>query len=47
MKLKPFQMPQSIKVEETNNSTYAKFIVSPFERGFGTTLGNVLRRILL
>lgn len=47
MKLKPFQMPQSIKVLETNNSSYAEFVISPFERGFGTTLGNVIRRILL
>lgn len=47
MKLKPFQMPQSIKVLETNESDYAKFVISPFERGFGTTLGNVIRRILL
>ncbi len=47
MKLKPFQMPKSIKIEESNEKTYAKFIVSPFERGFGTTLSNVFRRILL
>lgn len=32
---------------ELNNSTYGKFVVEPFERGFGTTIGNSLRRILL
>ena len=30
-----------------NNETYGKFVVEPFERGFGTTVGNSLRRILL
>lgn len=30
-----------------NNETYGKFVVEPFERGFGTTVGNALRRILL
>lgn len=30
-----------------NNQTYGKFVVEPFERGFGTTVGNSLRRILL
>ncbi|MCC5828688.1 MAG: DNA-directed RNA polymerase subunit alpha [Phycisphaeraceae bacterium] len=32
---------------ELNNATYGKFVVEPFERGFGTTVGNSLRRILL
>ena len=32
---------------ELNNETYGKFVVEPFERGFGTTVGNSLRRILL
>jgi len=31
----------------TLTSTYGKFIAEPFERGFGTTIGNSLRRILL
>ena len=30
-----------------NSETYGKFVVEPFERGFGTTVGNSLRRILL
>ncbi|MDR1906093.1 MAG: DNA-directed RNA polymerase subunit alpha, partial [Clostridiales bacterium] len=33
--------------EEGGDKSYAKFVVEPLERGFGTTLGNSLRRILL
>ena len=33
--------------EETKTERYAKFVVEPFERGFGTTVGNSLRRVLL
>ena len=37
-----------IKIEIVDdNETYAKFIAEPFERGYGTTIGNSLRRILL
>ena len=37
-----------IKVKITDdNETYAKFIAEPFERGYGTTIGNSLRRILM
>ena len=32
---------------ETLTSTYGKFFAQPFERGFGTTIGNALRRVLL
>ncbi len=32
---------------EVSTPTYGKFIIEPFERGFGTTVGNSLRRILL
>lgn len=32
---------------DMNTDTYGKFTVEPFERGFGTTVGNSLRRILL
>jgi DNA-directed RNA polymerase subunit alpha len=40
--------PESIKVEqETLTSTYGRFVGEPFERGFGITLGNSLRRVLL
>jgi len=30
-----------------NDNTYGKFVVEPLERGYGTTLGNCMRRILL
>jgi len=36
-----------IKDEETATSTYAKFVAEPFEIGYGRTLGNSLRRVLL
>lgn len=37
-----------IEIVETNeDGTYSKFVVEPLERGYGTTLGNSLRRILL
>ncbi|HIJ95162.1 MAG TPA: DNA-directed RNA polymerase subunit alpha [Desulfuromonadales bacterium] len=40
--------PKQIQVEkDTLTDTYGRFFAEPFERGFGTTLGNSLRRILL
>jgi len=40
--------PEKIEVEEEGFSkTYGKFIIKPLERGYGTTLGNSLRRVLL
>jgi DNA-directed RNA polymerase subunit alpha len=43
-----FEMPEKIKVDEsTATNSYARFIAEPFERGFGHTLGNALRRMLL
>jgi DNA-directed RNA polymerase subunit alpha len=45
---KGFQKPKrlSIIIDE-NNPTYAQFSAQPFERGFGTTIGNAIRRVLL
>ena len=40
-----FEKPNIHKIEETNN--YGEVVVEPLERGYGTTLGNSLRRILL
>lgn len=46
--LPTFQMPTTLVVEEeTATSTYAKFVAEPWEKGFGNTLGNALRRVLL
>ena len=43
-----FPMPKSIVVDEkTMTDTYAKFVAQPFQRGYGHTLGNSLRRVLL
>lgn len=36
-----------ISCEETDNGTFARFIVEPLEKGYGITLGNALRRTLL
>lgn len=36
-----------VRDEGASTPTYGKFVVEPFERGFGTTVGNSLRRILL
>jgi DNA-directed RNA polymerase subunit alpha len=43
-----FEMPERIKTDgAAQTATFARFIVEPFERGFGHTVGNVLRRIML
>lgn len=48
IKWRDFQLPKRLECEEsTHTPTYAKFIAEPFERGFGVTLGNSLRRVLL
>ncbi|RKD22677.1 DNA-directed RNA polymerase subunit alpha [Ammoniphilus oxalaticus] len=41
------EKPKIEVVDINENSTYGKFVVEPLERGYGTTLGNSLRRILL
>jgi DNA-directed RNA polymerase subunit alpha len=43
-----FQMPKNIKFEEeTLTETYGKLVLEPLERGYGVTIGNSLRRVLL
>jgi len=40
-----FQKPKRLAVDaETLTDTFGKFSAQPFERGFGTTIGNALRR---
>ncbi len=47
-KFKGFQKPKRLECElETLTSTYGRFFAEPLERGFGLTLGNSLRRVLL
>jgi len=41
------EKPRIECVERSEDNTYAKFVVEPLERGYGITLGNALRRILL
>ncbi len=41
------EKPKIETIEMTTDGSYGKFIVEPLERGFGTTLGNGLRRVLL
>jgi DNA-directed RNA polymerase subunit alpha len=46
--LKGFKRPKGITFEHGElNPDYGKFIAAPFEPGFGTTVGNTLRRVLL
>ena len=45
---KDFEMPSRVEVDEGSYTpTYGKFIAEPFERGYGTTIANALRRVLL
>jgi DNA-directed RNA polymerase subunit alpha len=48
IKWRDFQLPKRLECDETSyTETYGKFIAAPFEKGYGVTLGNSLRRILL
>jgi DNA-directed RNA polymerase subunit alpha len=48
MKWKNLQMPKKIEKDEGSyTASYGKFVIEPLERGFGTTIGNSLRRVLL
>ena len=41
------EKPKIECVEKSDDKSYAKFVMEPLEKGFGTTLGNSLRRVLL
>jgi len=46
--MKDFQIPMRVEVDKDAHSpTFGRFTTEAFERGFGTTIGNALRRILL
>ncbi len=48
MKWKSMQMPKELVLDEKSSTDYyGKFFIEPLERGFGHTLGNTLRRVLL
>ena len=45
---KTFEVPKRLEVDKsTLTPTYGKFAAEPFERGYGTTIGNALRRVLI
>lgn len=45
---KTFEMPKRLEAEKGSLTvTYGKFLAEPFERGYGTTIGNALRRVLI
>jgi DNA-directed RNA polymerase subunit alpha len=47
-KWRDFQLPKRLECDEASyTDTYGKFFAAPFERGYGITLGNSLRRVLL
>ncbi|MEW6016107.1 MAG: DNA-directed RNA polymerase subunit alpha [Candidatus Zixiibacteriota bacterium] len=48
MKWKSLQMPKEIISDQSSaGENYSRFLIEPLERGFGITLGNALRRVLL
>ncbi|HOU36502.1 MAG TPA: DNA-directed RNA polymerase subunit alpha [Candidatus Omnitrophota bacterium] len=48
VKWRDFQLPKKLECDEASYSnTYGKFTAAPFERGYGVTIGNGLRRVLL
>jgi len=47
MKWKNLTMPKQVVPDPANTDGYGKFVIDPLERGFGITLGNALRRVLL
>ena len=42
-----FEKPNTDVVEISDGGNYGKFVIKPLERGFGITLGNALRRVLM
>ncbi|MFA6349496.1 MAG: DNA-directed RNA polymerase subunit alpha [Candidatus Omnitrophota bacterium] len=48
IKWRDFQLPKRLECDEsTYTNTYGRFSAAPFEKGYGVTLGNSLRRVLL
>ena len=46
MKDLKFEKPKA-SIQEESNGSYGKFVISPLDRGYGLTLGNAIRRVLL
>ena len=47
VRLGRFEMPKTLSKDDASTETYAKFYAEPFEAGYGHTVGNSLRRVLL
>ena len=47
IRLGKFQLPNRLVKEDSSSDTFAKFVAEPFETGYGHTIGNSLRRVLL
>lgn len=48
MKAEAFKMPRGVEFEpESAKGSWGKYVIEPLEQGFGLTLGNALRRVLL
>ena len=47
IKWRNLELPSRVTAERGLTDTYGKFVAEPFERGFGITVGNSLRRLLL
>src|SRR3954451_24313858 len=47
IKWRNLELPSRVAPERGLTDTYGKFVAEPFERGFGITVGNSLRRVLL
>ena len=45
--MKNIEKPTVVTEFESENGSFGRFVVEPLERGYGTTLGNSLRRVLL
>src|SRR5579872_2224926 len=44
----PMRMPERVQVDNASlTSTFGRFVLQPLEEGYGTTIGNALRRVLL
>ena len=43
-----YQMPDKVQIDESNyTNTFGRFVLQPLEKGFGVTIGNAFRRVLL
>ena len=45
--LEGFETPKWVRLDEDSTDRYGKFYIEPLERGYGVTIGNALRRVLL